>query len=237
MSTTDRPSYRRIIADGLWTRNVVLAQLLALCPLMAVTGSATNGLGMGIATTFVLVAAGFSVSLWRGFIAPEVRIPIFVLIIASQVTLVDMVMNAWLHELYKVLGLFIPLIVTNCAILGRAEAFASRQDVLPSMVDGLFMGIGFTSVLVTIGGIRELLGAGTLFSNASLLLGEHFKFLETVVFQDYKGFLLLILPPGGFFVLGFLIAFKNVIDKAYEKRAKAPAHGPGLADDVDGVVS
>ena len=236
MSEKSGPDYRQIIADGLWTRNVVLAQLLALCPLMAVTNSATNGLGMGIATTFVLVASGFSVSLWRGFITPEIRIPVFVLIIASQVTLVDMVMNAWLHELHKVLGLFIPLIVTNCAILGRAEAFASRQKVLPSMVDGLFMGIGFTAVLVVIGAIREVFGAGTLFANASLLLGEQFSFLETVIFTDYKGFLLFILPPGGFFVLGFLIAFKNIVDKAVAKRVKARAHGPGLPDPVEGTV-
>jgi len=229
MSVPEQPDYKQIMTDGLWSRNVVLAQLLALCPLMAVTGSATNGLGMGVATTFVLVAAGFSVSLWRGFITPEIRIPVFVLIIASQVTLVDMVMNAWLHELYKVLGLFIPLIVTNCAILGRAEAFSSRQNVLPSMIDGLFMGIGFTAVLVTIGGIRELLGAGTLFSNASLLLGEQFAFMEMTVFgEDYKGFLLLILPPGGFIVLGFLIALKNVIDAAREKRARRRVRHPEM---------
>ncbi len=219
MSTAAGPAYGTIIKDGLWTRNVVLAQLLALCPLMAVTGSATNGLGMGMATTFVLVASGFSVSLWRRFITPEIRIPVFVLIISSQVTLVEMGMNAWLHELYKVLGLFIPLIVTNCAILGRAEAFASRQKAIPSMVDGFFMGFGFTAVLVTIGAIREVLGAGTLFSNASLMLGDHFKFLETVVIPDYNGVLLLILPPGGFIVLGFLIALKNVVDASLEKRA------------------
>ncbi len=225
----EAPDYGVIVADGLWTRNVVLAQLLALCPLMAVTATATNGLGMGMATTFVLVASGFSVSLWRNFITPEIRIPVFVLIIASQVTLVEMGMNAWLHELYKVLGLFIPLIVTNCAILGRAEAFASRNDVLPSMVDGFFMGVGFTAVLVVIGGIREVLGAGTLFSNASLLLGEQFSFLEMVVFgEDYKGFLLLILPPGGFIVLGFLIALKNVIDAARVKRATLRAGAKGL---------
>ncbi|MCP4934910.1 MAG: electron transport complex subunit E [bacterium] len=231
--STKAPDYRTIINDGLWTRNVVLAQLLALCPLMAVTATATNGLGMGIATTFVLVASGFSVSLWRGFITPEIRIPVFVLIIASQVTLVEMGMNAWLHELYKVLGLFIPLIVTNCAILGRAEAFASRNDVIPSMVDGFFMGFGFTAVLVVIGGIREVLGSGALFSNASLLLGEQFSFLETVVFGgDYKGFLLLILPPGGFIVLGFLIALKNVIDAARVKRASQRA-----GDSVPAAIS
>lgn len=231
MSEPDGATYGRIISDGLWTRNVVLAQLLALCPLMAVTSSATNGLGMGLATTAVLVASGFAVSALRGIIAAEVRIPVFVLIIASLVTLVDMGLNAWMHELYKVLGLFIPLIVTNCAILGRAEAFASREKVLPSIIDGFFMGLGFTLVLMVIGGIREVLGSGTLFSNASLLLGEHFAFLETVVFHDYKGFLLLILPPGGFIVLGFLIALKNVIDGARERRAKAAAHDHGLAKD------
>ena len=233
MSTKGGVVYRTIISDGLWTRNVVLAQLLALCPLMAVTSSATNGLGMGMATTFVMVASGFSISLWRRFITPEIRIPVFVLIIASQVTLVEMGMNAWLHELYKVLGLFIPLIVTNCAILGRAEAFASRNDVIPSMVDGLFMGIGFTAVLVVIGAIREVLGSGTLFSNASLLLGEHFSFLETVIIPDYNGFLLLILPPGGFIVLGFLIAFKNVIDAAREKRARLKSAHPEMIPPVE----
>jgi electron transport complex protein RnfE len=213
-------NYGAIISDGLWTRNVVLAQLLALCPLMAVTGTATNGLGMGLATTAVLVSSGFTVSLLRGVIAPQVRIPAFVLIIATLVTLVDMFMNAYLHELYQVLGLFIPLIVTNCAILGRAEAFASREKVVPSLVDGFFMGLGFTLVLVLIGAVREIIGSGTLFANASLLLGPQFGFLETVLFPDYKGFLLLILPPGGFIVLGFLIALKNIIDTARERRAE-----------------
>ena len=217
---SEQADYGQIVKDGLWTRNVVLAQLLALCPLMAVTGSATNGLGMGLATTAVLMASGVSVSLLRRIIAPEIRIPAFVLVIAALVTLVDMVMNAWLHELYKVLGLFIPLIVTNCAILGRAEAYASRQPVLPSLADGLFMGLGFTLVLMTIGAIREVLGSGTLFTNASPLLGDSFAFLETVIIPHYKGFLLLILPPGGFIVLGFLIALKKIIDEALARRAQ-----------------
>jgi len=226
--------YRTIISQSLWSRNVVLGQLLALCPLMAVTGTATNGLGMGLATTFVLVLSGLSVSLLRGVIAPQVRIPAFVLIIASIVTLVDMMMNAYLHELYKVLGLFIPLIVTNCAILGRAEAFASRERALPSIVDGFFMGLGFTLVLTAIGAIREVLGAGTLFANAPLLLGDGLGFLETVVIPDYKGFLLLILPPGGFIILGFLLALKNILDSARQKAAErrtasAQQSQPGVA--------
>ena len=220
MSTT----YRGILKDGLWSNNIVFAQMLALCPLLAVTGTATNGLGMGLATTVVMIASGLLVSLLRKAILREVRIPAFILIIAVLVTLVDLVMNAWLHELYKVLGLFIPLIVTNCAILGRAEAFASRQPVLPSLFDGLMMGLGFTLALVALGAARELLGSGTLFANASLLLGSPFAFLELRIIPDYKGFLLFILPPGGFIILGFLIAGKRVLDarlKAAQRRKAA----------------
>ena len=218
--------YREILKDGLWSNNIVFAQMLALCPLLAVTGTATNGLGMGLATTVVMIASGLLVSLLRKAILREVRIPAFILIIAVLVTLVDMVMNAWLHELYKVLGLFIPLIVTNCAILGRAEAFASRQPALPSLFDGLMMGLGFTFVLVALGASREILGAGTLFANASQLLGQPFAFLELTVIPDYKGFLLFILPPGGFIILGFLIAGKKLLDarmKAAQQRKAATA--------------
>jgi electron transport complex protein RnfE len=205
-------NYRKIAKDGLWDNNVVLSQLLALCPLLAVTGTATNGLGMGLATLSVMIATGFSVALLRGIITPEVRIPVFVLIIATIVTLVDMAMNAWLHDLHKILGLFIPLIVTNCAILGRAEAFSSRNNVVPSIVDGLMMGAGFTLSLVLLGAVREIIGTGTLFANASLLLGNAFSFMELTIIPDYKGFLLMILPPGGFLVLGFLLAGKRILD-------------------------
>lgn len=164
--------YRRITKDGLWDNNIVFAQALGLCPLLAVTGTATNGLGMGLATTVVMVASGLLISLLRGIITPQVRIPVFVLIIAVLVTLVDMSMNAWVHDLHKVLGLFIPLIVTNCAILGRAESFASRNTVVKSMYDGLMMGIGFTFAMVLLGAAREILGSGTLFNNAAQLLGS-----------------------------------------------------------------
>ncbi|WP_455204714.1 electron transport complex subunit E [Kaarinaea lacus] len=204
--------YRKIVRDGVWDNNVVLSQMLALCPLLAVTGTATNGLGMGIASTAVLIASNFIVSISRGMITPEVRIPVFVLLIASIVTLVDMFMNAYLHELYKVLGLFIPLIVTNCAILGRAESFASRQPLPESVLDGLMMGLGFTLVLVVLGAIREVLGSGTLFANASLMFGEVFSILELTIIPEYKGFLLMILPPGAFIALGFILAGKRVID-------------------------
>jgi len=205
--------------EGLWTNNMVFAQMLALCPLLAVTGTATNGLGMGMATIVVLVLSGAVVSLFRNIITPEIRIPEFVLIIASVVTLVDMTMNAWMHELYKVLGLFIPLIVTNCAILGRAEAFASKNSVGASVFDGLMMGLGFTLVLVILGATREILGSGTLFANASLLLGQNFSFLETTLIEDYRGFLLFALPSGGFIALGFILAAKRMLDRRLESRS------------------
>ncbi|MCG6896650.1 MAG: electron transport complex subunit E [Thiocapsa sp.] len=210
--TKNRTQWARIARDGLWSNNVVLAQVLALCPLLAVTGTATNGLGMGLATTAVLVASGLLISMLRGLITPEVRIPVFVLIIAVLVTLVDLGLNAWLHDLHKVLGLFIPLIVTNCAILGRAESFASRNRVMPAAFDGLAMGLGFTCVLVVLGAIREIIGSGTLFANAATLLGERMSFMEVTLIPDYRGFLLAILPPGGFLALGFMLAGKRLID-------------------------
>lgn len=216
--------------DGLWDNNVVSSQLLAMCPTMAVTATATNGLGMGLATTAVLVASNMLVAALRNFIPSEVRIPIFVVLIASLVTLVDMAINAWLHDLYKVLGLFIALIVVNCAILGRAEAFASKAPVLDSALDGLFMGLGFTLALTVIGGIREILGSGTLFSQAHLLLGPAFSFLEIQLPSAGSGALLMILPPGDFLVLGGLLAGKRLIDARAERlREAAPAPAPSAA--------
>ena len=206
-------NYRRISRDGIWDNNVVFSQMLALCPLLAVTGTATNGLGMGLASLVVMVISGLVISMLRSIITQEVRIPVFVLVIATIVTLVDMSMNAWMHDLYKVLGLFVPLIVTNCAILGRAESFAFRNSVTPSVFDGLMMGLGFTFALVALGAMREIIGSGTLFANAPLLLGDTFSFLELTLIPDYKGFLLMILPPGGFLALGFLLAAKRVIDR------------------------
>lgn len=210
--------YVRIARDGIWDNNVVFAQSLALCPLLAVTSNATNGLGLGLASTFVLVVSGILVAMLRGIITPEVRIPVFVLIIAVLVTLVDLAMNAWVHNLHKVLGLFIPLIVTNCAILGRAESFASRNKVLPAFFDGLMMGLGFTLSLVLLGAIREILGSGTLFQGTALMLGDALGFLELTLIPDYRGFLLAILPPGGFVALGFILAGKRLLDQGLEKR-------------------
>lgn len=225
-------NYPQLIRDGLWNNNVVFVQMLALCPLIAVTGTATNGLGMGLATTAVLLMSGFSVSALRKLTTPEVRIPIFVLIIATIVTLVDMAMNAWMHDLHKVLGLFIPLIVTNCAILGRAESFASRHTVPPSLVDGLVTGLGFTLALVVLGATREMLGSGTLFANAALLLGQTFSFLELTLIPDYKGFLLLILPPGGFLVLGFLLAGKRMLDRRTQQTRLKGKENESLINNV-----
>lgn len=202
--------YRQITKNGLWDQNVVFAQMLGLCPTMAVTTGGTNGLGMGLATTVVLVASNVMVAAIRDFVSPQVRIPVYISLIATMVTLVDMSLNAWFHDLYKVLGLFIALIVVNCAVLGRAESFASRQPVPAALVDGIAMGLGFTAALTVIGLVRELLGAGTLFSQASLLLGPEFAFMEITVLPGYGGMLMMVLPPAGFLVLGLLLAAKNV---------------------------
>jgi electron transport complex protein RnfE len=218
-------NWPRIARDGIWDNNVVMSQTLALCPLLAVTGTATNGLGLGLATAFVLVLSGLLVAVLRGIITPQVRIPVFVLIIAVLVTLVDLGMNAWMHDLHKVLGLFIPLIVTNCAILGRAESFASRNAPLPAMFDGLMMGLGFTLVLVALGAVREVIGSGTLFANASMLLGESLHWLEVTLIPDYRGFLLMILPPGGFIAMGCLLAGKRLLDRRLAARRQAKVAG------------
>lgn len=213
-------TYRKIAAEGLWHNNIVFGQNLALCPLLAVTGTATNGLGMGLATLVVITASNGLISLTRHLIPSEIRIPIFVLLIATLVTLVDILMNAWAHELYKVLGLFIALIVTNCALLGRAEAFASKQALKPALWDGFMMGMGFLLVLVVLGAAREISATGKLFANASVLLGDAFKFLEITVIPHYDGFLLMALPPGGFIMLGFIIVGKRLIDQAFARKAK-----------------
>jgi len=205
--------YRRIFSDGLWNNNVAMGQMLALCPLLAVTTSATNGLGMGLASVTVLVMTNVLISSVRGIITPQVRIPVLIVLIATVVTLVDMGINAYLHPLYKVLGLFIALIVTNCAVFGRAESFACKNGVRLAAADALSMGLGFTWVLVVIGGMREILGSGTLFAHASLLLGDGFAWLEMTLIPDFNGVLLAILPPGAFMALGLLIAMKRLVDR------------------------
>ena len=212
---------KKIISDGLWNNNPALVQLLGLCPLLAVTSTVTNALGLGIATLFVLMASNITVSLIRNHVAKEIRIPVFVMVIASFVTTIELLMNAYTYELYLSLGIFIPLIVTNCAILGRAEAFASRNNVQMAALDGLMMGMGFLFILVGLGAVREILGQGTLFDGAELLLGPWATALKITLYQSDTNFLLAILPPGAFFTMGFFIAIKNYLDnKAEQKRKK-----------------
>lgn len=206
-------TYAALVRDGLWRNNQALVALLGLCPLLATTTSATNGLGMGMATTTVLVLSNLTISLIRHWVRPEVRLPVFVLIIASFVTAVELSMQAWFYELYKVLGLFISLIVVNCTIIGRAEAFASKNSLDRALIDGLSMGIGSTLALTTLGGMRELLGQGTLFAQAHVLLGEWAHHLTLSLGPDFKGALIAILPPGAFIGLGMLLALKNLLDR------------------------
>ena len=212
-------AYAKIVRDGLWNNNQALVALLGLCPLLATTTSATNGLGMGIATTAVLIMSNITVSLIRRVVRPEVRIPVFVVVIASFVTIVELLMKAYFYELHKVLGIFIALIVVNCTILGRAEAFASKNPVAASALDGLSIGVGSTAALVVLGGLRELVGQGTLFAQAHLMLGDWARVLELEVGEGFHGALAAILPPGAFIGLAFLIALKNVIDRRAARRA------------------
>jgi len=204
--------YSKIAKNGLWDNNQALVALLGLCPLLAVTTNVVNAIGLGIATTFVLIASNVTISIFRNTIPNEIRIPVFVLLIASFVTIVELLMQAFFYDLYLVLGIFVPLIVTNCAILGRAEAFASKNTWDKSLLDGLMMGLGFSVVLILLGAMREIIGSGTLLSQASLLMGDFGQTLEITLFTDYKGALLAILPPGAFFGLGIIVAIKNYID-------------------------
>ncbi|MGB0662540.1 MAG: electron transport complex subunit E [Pontibacterium sp.] len=215
--------YKKISLDGLWTNNPALVQLLGLCPLLAVTGSVVNALGLGIASTLVLVASNLTVSLFRNFVPATVRLPVFVMIIASFVTAVELLMKAYTYELYLILGIFIPLIVTNCAIMGRADAFAIKNPVGASVVDGIMMGVGFTAVLAILGAAREVLGVGTLFANMELLFGPMAASWELEVIADYPGFLFAVLPPGAFVGMGLIIAFKNLVDARLAERKKRMA--------------
>lgn len=215
---THSNEYKELTWQGLWKNNPGLVQLLGLCPLLAVTTTITNALGLGIATLLVLICSNATVSAVRTFVPKEVRIPIFVLIIAAFVTCVQLLMNAYTFGLYQSLGIFLPLIVTNCAIIGRAEAYASKNPIKQATFDGLMMGIGFAFVLVVLGGVREVLGQGTLFDGADLLLGDWASILRIEIFHFDTKFLLAILPPGAFIAMGFLIAAKNAIDAKQEKK-------------------
>ncbi|MCA8864650.1 MULTISPECIES: electron transport complex subunit E [unclassified Halomonas] len=217
--------WRELARSGLWSNNPALVQLLGLCPLLAVSGSVVNALGLALATLLVMVGASTAISLIRHQVPSAVRLPAFVMVIAAFVTCAELLMAAYAYPLYQVLGIFIPLIVTNCAILGRADAFASRQPVLPAAIDGFMMGLGFGAVLVLLGALRELLGQGTLFSGMALLFGPSAANWQLTLADDYQ-FLFFVLPPGAFFVAGMLIALKNVIDQRSAARAQPVAAAP-----------
>ncbi len=227
VSTRPAPALAALFVDGFWRQNTGLVVLLGLCPLLAVSGTVTNALGLGLATTGVLAISNLSVSLSRGLLRPEIRIPAFVLIIASAVTATELLMRAYWTELYAVLGIFIPLIVTNCAIIGRAEAFASRQPPLPALIDGIATGLGFCLTLVLLGAFRELLSQGTLLADAHLLFGEWGRSLTLTVIPEHPGFLLALLPPGAFIALGLLVAARNAWQQRKEPVKTVPLNVPG----------
>jgi electron transport complex protein RnfE len=208
-----KDNLKDISLQGLWKNNSVLVQLLGLCPLLAVSTSLINALGLGIASMLVLIGSNISVSLVRNWVPKDIRIPVFVMIIAGFVTIIQLLMNAYTFGLYQSLGIFIPLIVTNCVIIARAEAFASKNPVHLSALDGFMMGLGFTLVLIVLGAMREIIGQGTLFDGAHLLFGEWARVLKLEIFKFDNQFLLAILPPGAFIGMGFLIAGKNIIDE------------------------
>lgn len=213
---TAKPSnaiWKELLQQGLWKNNAALVQLLGLCPLLAVSNSVTNALGLGLATMLVLICSNTVVSLFRRHIPTEIRIPIYVMIIATTVTIVQLLMNAYTYSLYQSLGIFIPLIVTNCIVIGRAEAFASKNPLSHSIFDGFAMGLGMCLSLVALGAVREILGNGTLFDGIEHLLGNWAKGLRIELFHLDSHFLLAILPPGAFIGLALLLAMKNFIDQ------------------------
>ena len=208
---------------GLWTGNPALVQLLGLCPLLAISNSAINGLGLGLATLLVLTASNTLVSLVRKWIPTAIRIPVYVLLIGSLVTCIELLMHAYTYTLYQTLGIFIPLIVTNCVIIGRAESFAARQPVLPALVDGLAHGAGFAAVLFVLGSVRELLGSGRWLHGAEALFGPAAANWSVTVANPEQPLLLALLSPGAFLALGGLIAAKNAIDQRRQTRHAAAA--------------
>ncbi|MEX6503179.1 electron transport complex subunit E [Pseudomonas zhanjiangensis] len=232
-------SYREITLNGLWKNNPGLVQLLGLCPLLGVSNSTVNALGLALASAVVLICSNTAVSLVRGVVNTAVRLPAFVMIIAALTTCIELLMQAFTYELYQILGIFIPLITTNCVILGRADAFAAKHDPARSAYDGLMMGLGFGAVLVVLGALRELFGTGALLANMHLLFGPLAANWQLTVIPEYQGFLLAILPPGAFIVLGLLIAGKNRIDESLVARAKArqpQAPAPSRRVRVTGVI-
>ena len=228
-----REEFRSIVHNGIWKQNTSLIQILGLCPLLAETTNMVNGVMLSLATIIVMALANVAVASLRNFIPHEIRIPVFILIVAALVTVVDLLFNANLHQLYLVLGIFIPLIVTNCIVLARVEAFANKNPPLQSMFDGVFMGVGMLWTLSLLGGLRELIGAGTLFSGIDMV----FPSLQPlqVLPADYPGFLLAILPPGAFILLGCMIAWKNWVEARAARRAEnrpAPPAAPAAPSPI-----
>jgi electron transport complex protein RnfE len=218
-------SYREISLNGLWKNNPAIVQLLGLCPLLAVTGSVINALGMGLATMLVLTISNTCVSMIRSFASDAIRLPAFVMIIAAAVTCIELLMQAFAYELFQILGIFLPLITTNCVILGRADAFACKNKVLPAMYDGFIMGVGFAVILMLLGAVREVIGTGAIFANMDLLFGEGAKAWKIVLVDDYTAVLVAILPPGAFIFTGMIIALKNIVDDGIQKREAAKSEG------------
>ena len=212
---------KELMSQGLWKNNPSLVQVLGLCPTLAVSSTFTNALGLGLATMVVLISSNLAVSLVRNWVPKDIRIPVYVMIIAALVTSVQLLMNAYTYGLYQALGIFIALIVTNCVIIGRAEAYASKNPPLLAAIDGFMMGLGFTLVLLVLGGLREIIGMGTLFDGADLLLGDWAKSLRIELFHADASLLLAILPPGGFIGLGLLIAGKNAINDWMGRKQRA----------------
>lgn len=222
---------KEVVVQGLWKNNSALVQLLGLCPLLAVTSTATNALGLGLATTLVLTLTNTAISALRRWMPAEVRIPIYVMIIASVVSAVQMLINAYAFGLYQSLGIFIPLIVTNCIVIGRAEAFAARNSVAISALDGFVIGLGATSAMFVLGSMREIIGNGTLFDGADQLLGSWAKVLRIEIFHTDTPFLLAMLPPGAFIGLGLMLAVKYLIDeKMKTRRAAQPVTVDAVVD-------
>jgi electron transport complex protein RnfE len=221
------PTFGHIIFNGVWKQNSGLVQILGMCPLLAMSNSIVNAVGLGLATVFVMALSNYAVALLRNLIPHEIRIPVFILIIAALVTIVDLAMNAWLHELYLVLGIFIPLIVTNCIVLARVEAFAAKNGAVASALDGAMMGIGLTLVLAALGTIREFVGTGALLSGIEMVFKSAHPIQILPV--DYPGFLVAILPPGAFFTLGCLIAARNWLDARAAQRSRQAQATPNRA--------
>ena len=223
---------REIFDNGLWKQNTGVVQLLGLCPILAVSSSLVNAVSLGIATTLVMTLSSATIAPIRQLVPNEARIPVFVLVIAVLVTIVQFSMNAWLHGLYLVLGIFVPLIVTNCIVLARIEAFASKNPALQSALDGFAMGLGLTAVLAMLGGMREIFGHGTLLSGIDLVFGEAAKSWVITVVPNYHGFLLAILPPGAFIALGMLIAGKNWLNLRAQNKQKIGSAGMATVDSM-----